>query len=265
MFHTTYPVFQSSPMRKLGRIQRLVMVLLFLLLPFAAFAQETTEPAPSGGFTTLAAAWFPGVVIDGPFTEVIREFDFTAGSGTGLHTHGGQTLLLMEEGGALTLSQDGAEKDYATWESWTEMPNVVHEAFNDTDTTARVVASYLVPEGAQPAVPEGESDRPAGTKLNEAQFPGLTMEGMFTELLRVIDFPPGSGTGLHTHGGPTFLLMVEGALTLRQDGADTVYAAGESWMETPGVVHEAFNAGDTNARVIGVYLLPMAAPTTLVQ
>jgi quercetin dioxygenase-like cupin family protein len=247
--------------------KRLSFILLIILLclpsvSFMAAAQDT--PAPSGGFTTLSAAWFPGVVLNGTFTEIVRVFDFPTGTGTGLHMHGGPTLLSMIDG-ALTLRQNEVDESYGAWEHWTEMPDVVHEAFNDEATTARVVASYLVPEGAEPAVPQGEPNRPAGTKLYEAIFPDLTIDGMFTELVRVIDFPPNSGTGLHTHGGHTFLVMIEGALTLRQDGTDTVYEAGTSWMETPDVVHEAFNAGDTNARVIAVYLLPMAAPATLVQ
>lgn len=244
----------------------LVGMMVLLSASFSASAQDATqEPAPSGGFTTISTAWFPGIRIDGTFSEVVRVFDFPAGTGTGLHTHGGPTLLSMMDGGALTLSQNDVEKEYGAWTYWNEMPDVVHEAYNDSDTTARVIASYLVPDGAQPAVPQGESDRPAGTKLFEAQFPDITIDGMFTELVRVIDFPPGSGTGLHTHGGNTFILMIDGALTLRQDGTDTVYETGESWMEVPGIVHEAFNAGDTPARCIAVYLLPMAAPTTLVQ
>lgn len=250
----------------LKRVKPVLLILVFVSLAFPVFAQDATqEPATSGGFATLSAAWFPGLTMKGTFTQVVRLFDFSAGSGTGLHTHGGPTLLSMMDGGSLTLSQDGVEKDYEAWSYWNEMPDKVHEAFNAGDTTARVVASYLVPDGTQPAVPQGTSDKLAGTKLYEAQFPGLTMDGMFTELVRVIDFPPGSGTGLHKHGGPTFILMIDGALALRQDGKDTVYDTGESWMEMPDTVHEAFNAGDTLARCIAVYLLPMAAPTTLVQ
>lgn len=249
--------------------RRMVLSMLLLMIigamSFPVFGQDATPtPAETPRFTTLTQAWFPGIVIQGTFTEVVRVFDFPQGTGTGLHTHGGPTLLSMIDG-TLTLRQNEVDHAYGAWEYWAEMPNVVHEAFNDGETTARVIASYLVPEGSQPAVPQGESDRPAGTKLIEAQFPGLTMDGMFTELMRVIDFPPGSTTGLHMHGGPTFLIMIDGALTLRQDGVETVYAAGESWSEIPGMEHEAFNAGDVTARVIAVYLLPMAAPTTLIQ
>ncbi len=243
----------------------LAVVLFLLSISFPALAQDATDQAPSGGFTVVSSAWFPGVAINGAFTELVRVVDFPPGTGTGLHTHGGPTLLSMMDGGSLTLRQDGVDKQYGPWESWMEMPDKVHEAFNDGNTTARVIASYLVPDGKQPAVPQGDPDRPAGKIVYEAQFPGITMDGMFVELVRVVDFPPGSGTGLHTHGGPTFILVTDGAFTLRQDGTDTTYKTGESWMEHPGKIHEAFNAGDKPAQCIAIYLLPMATPTTLVQ
>jgi quercetin dioxygenase-like cupin family protein len=106
---------------------------------------------------------------------------------------------------------------------------------------------------------------PAGpTVAHQATFPNLTMTGQFDELMVVLDFAPGAGVPLHVHGGPTLVTVLEGAITLREKGAEKTYKAGESWTEMSGNRHEAANPGPGKATVVVTFLLAKGAePTTL--
>src|SRR5690242_13558483 len=60
----------------------------------------------------------------------------------------------------------------------------------------------------------------------------------------VLEFAPGSFTPAHTHPGPTFVTVLEGAITRRVDGTEETFQAGQGWVE-PGRVHAAGNTGAT--------------------
>jgi quercetin dioxygenase-like cupin family protein len=51
------------------------------------------------------------------------------------------------------------------------------------------------------------------------------------------DFDPGAWTPAHWHDGPLLVTVVEGELTMRQQGAERTLKAGDLWIEYPGVVH----------------------------
>ncbi len=245
----------------------MVITMMLVVVIFGMFNPAMARPSANvetASPKVVFEAWFPGLTIDAAFTDVLLVRDFPKGSGTGVHQHGGPALIMTTDG-AFTTHEENIDRRYTAGESFTEKLGHTHEGFNDEDTPARIIASYLLTEGAKVVIPQGEPNRPAATKISEAQFPGITMDGMFTELMRVVDFAPGVSTGLHVHNGPTFLLMLDGTLTLRQDGGEKVYKAGESWMEMPDHVHEAINTSDTTARLIAIYLLPMAAPATSVK
>jgi quercetin dioxygenase-like cupin family protein len=51
--------------------------------------------------------------------------------------------------GQVTLNSDGAEKTYNVGESFTETPGQTLQAFNRGSTELIVVATFLLPDGAQ--------------------------------------------------------------------------------------------------------------------
>jgi quercetin dioxygenase-like cupin family protein len=81
----------------------------------------------------------------------------------------------------------------------------------------------------------------------------------------VLDFPPGSWSALHSHGGVALATVLEGELVNRTPAGDALYAAGESWQEAHGYVHQVGNQGTTGARLAVVLLLPKGAAPTIVQ
>jgi len=80
----------------------------------------------------------------------------------------------------------------------------------------------------------------------------------------VVDFAPGAWTSIHTHGGQAIDLVLEGELTLRQNGLEQVYKSGQAWTENIGQVHSAGNTGSGKARLLTNFLLPKGAPQILV-
>ena len=71
-----------------------------------------------------------------------------------------------------------------------------------------------------------------------------------------IDFPPGGVAYTHTHPGPGIRYLLEGTITIRSEGHDTPYAAGEPWFESgPEPVH-ATAAADRPSAFVRVLLLP---------
>jgi quercetin dioxygenase-like cupin family protein len=92
-----------------------------------------------------------------------------------------------------------------------------------------------------------------------ASYDKLTMPKDFKAMMVVVDFPPGSVFPLHSHGGPVVAMVIEGEITLTQNGVSKVYKAGQSWTEAPGLIHQASNKGSLKAAVAVTYLLSKGA------
>ena len=80
-----------------------------------------------------------------------------------------------------------------------------------------------------------------------------------------VEVAPGARAGRHTHPGDEISYVQEGQVELLIDGQATrIVKAGESFVIPAGTVHDAHNAGDTPARLVGVYVVekgkPLATP-----
>ncbi len=92
-----------------------------------------------------------------------------------------------------------------------------------------------------------------------ASYDKLTMPKDFKAMMVVVDFPPGAVFPLHSHGGPVVAIVIEGEITLTQNGVSKVYKAGQSWTEAVGQIHQASNKGSAKAAVAVTYLLAKGA------
>ncbi len=117
------------------------------------FAQQETGGGETGkdpppGPTLLARS-----ILEDPAVEqadvVQLVLEFAPGSWTPLHTHGGIGLTTVIDGVITVRREDGTETTYAVGEMWVERPGEFAEAGNDGDTPARVVVTFLLPEGAE--------------------------------------------------------------------------------------------------------------------
>lgn len=99
-----------------------------------------------------------------------------------------------------------------------------------------------------------------------AAYPVAVSTGAYKIYDFVVDFPPGSETPRHVHGGPVVVTVVTGQLTLERAGRERVVNAGESFLETPGDVHALSNRTAVPARISAAELIPVgAAETTVVK
>lgn len=194
--------------------------------------------------------------------------DFAPGAWTPLHSHGGLTLVRVLEG-EMTRRAGGAEDLFRAGEGWIEAAGDVHAAGNAGATPARVLVTFLLPKGAPLTTVAGTPSQGAppgpSTAFQSQRVPVATAPGRFDEVVTtVLGFAPGAWTPLHSHGGLTLVAVVEGEMTVRSGGRETIYRTGDLWIEPAGDVHVAGNTTTTEARVAVTFLLPQGAAVTTV-
>jgi quercetin dioxygenase-like cupin family protein len=127
-----------------------------------------------------------------------------------------------------------------------------------------VVVSALI--GLLPAGLAFGQELPPGTStVFNKRFEAASVPGPIELIQVVLDLPPGAGLPSHMHGGQTFVTLVEGALTVREEGGERTYQAGETFVEQPGEVHSVVNPTSGTTRLLVSYVLPKGAPQTTVQ
>ncbi len=192
--------------------------------------------------------------------------EFAPGTWTPLHTHGGTALVRVLEG-EMTRRTRGVDDTFRAGEGWVETPGDVHAAGNAGPATARVLVTFLLPTGAPLTTVEGTPSAaapPGPTTSFQSRRTGVaTAAGAFGEAATtVLGFAPGAWTPLHSHGGLTLVAVLEGNMTVRNAGRETVYRPGDVWIEQPGDVHAAGNATATEAQVAVTFLLRPGDPVT---
>ena len=193
--------------------------------------------------------------------------DFAPGAWTPLHTHGGLTLVRVLEG-EMTRRAHDTEDLFKAGEGWIEAPGDIHAAGNAGSTPARVLVTFLLPNGAPLTTVAGTptQDAPPGpTTAFQSRRIVLTsaVAGFDEAATTMLGFAPGAWTPLHSHPGLTLVAVMDGEMTVRSGGQETVYRAGDVWIEQPGDVHAAGNTAATDARVAVTFLLRRGAPVTI--
>lgn len=116
----------------------------------------------------------------------------------------------------------------------------------------------------------------AGERARGQQAPAVTKQIVLKEatslpdrdaIMALVELPPGSSEGRHTHAGELFGFVVEGAITLLSEGSPaTKLAAGEAYHVLPGRAHDVINEGSVVARTAVVLVAERGkAPTTEVK
>jgi quercetin dioxygenase-like cupin family protein len=77
----------------------------------------------------------------------------------------------------------------------------------------------------------------------------------------IIEWPPGAGTGRHTHPGDEYATVLEGAITGQKEGAGAqTFNSGQSYHNEAGVVHEAKNAGNQPVKSVHIFVVEKGKP-----
>jgi quercetin dioxygenase-like cupin family protein len=231
-------------------------ILLALALPLGALADD--PPAPTQRHLYRVA----GLPATGPMEIVTFVLEFPPGAATPPHTHPGLTLATVLEG-EVTFDTAGTKTTYRAGQSFAELPGEVGVAANLSDARTRVMASIILPKGAAPsaAQPGGPSPAPpAPTPLYLFRTDAIIPDGGYEVVQQVLDFAPGAQTPVHSHAGQVAVTVIAGENTFSTGGKSTVYKVGESFVELPGVVGQARNAGSAPVAVMATYLQPQGEP-----
>jgi quercetin dioxygenase-like cupin family protein len=81
----------------------------------------------------------------------------------------------------------------------------------------------------------------------------------------VVEFQPGGSPGRHTHPGEEVGYVIDGKVSVEQEGKPAVTLnAGQTFLIPAGTIHNATNTGTTTARVLATYIVekgkPLATP-----
>jgi len=227
-------------------------------------AQPSTQlpPGPRTVHQSATAITMPAA----PMDAVQTVLDFAPGAWTPPHTHGGDVLVTVLEG-TLTVRGGSAEGTYQTGETWIEKAGELHAAGNDESRPARLLATFIVPEGAPLTTVErsDSGELPPGPTTVTRSSLRLTEVPSELNLVQVqLDFAPGAWTPAHWHGGPLLVTVLDGELAMRQQATERIFKEGELWIEYPGIVHAAGNKTSETATVVVSFLMPKGGRLTSV-
>lgn len=111
----------------------------------------------------------------------------------------------------------------------------------------------------------GDLPAPIRAKLKEQSAGGFE-EGADVSTIMVVQYTvqPGGYFGWHRHGGPVWVLITQGTLTL-YDGDDptcvgTDYGLGTALLDAGNHTHNAVNHGTEPVVVYATFMLPAGAP-----
>ncbi|MGD9890094.1 MAG: cupin domain-containing protein [Dehalococcoidia bacterium] len=203
-----------------------------------------------------------------PMDAVQMVLDFAPGAWTPPHSHGGDVLVTVLAG-TMTFRGSSGEQAYQAGETWTERAGEVHAAGNNGSEPARLLATFLLPDGAPLTTVEqtGSAELPPGPTTVTRSSLRLTEAPSAMNLVQVqLDFAPDAWTPPHWHGGPLLVTVLDGELAMRQQGTERTFSEGDLWIEYPGIVHAAGNKTSETATVVVSFLMPRGGRlTSIVQ
>jgi quercetin dioxygenase-like cupin family protein len=241
----------------------LLAAAILLIAACGGGAVATASPTPPLRPKTVFQSKLPNPQISGEF-DIVRQVNvYPPGSFSVQHTHAGPVLITVTKG-TMTMRMAGIEKDVAAGESFIEEVGPVIQAGNKTATDIEWVADILVPKGAAVSTPVPGA-KPIGAPVAAKYTYRLTnasMSGAWDLARLGQEFGAGAWTAKHKHGGKGFVSVLEGELTVRIDGTEKTYKAGETFIEEAGQTIEGGNNGSVTARTVAGFMLPQGAVLT---
>jgi quercetin dioxygenase-like cupin family protein len=82
-------------------------------------------------------------------------------------------------------------------------------------------------------------------------------------VMAIVELPPGSAEGRHTHPAEVFAFVQEGTISLENEGKPTAtLKAGDIFYIAPGSIHQAINNGSAPAKLAAVFVAEKGKPLT---
>lgn len=138
-------------------------------------------------------------------------------------------------------------------------------------TLATVLAGLMLLAGsagsalAQDALPAGFKTQPllkTGQTRDEEPIAYPSGKPEITSVVGTIE--PGGRTPLHQHPVPVYVYILEGEVELQTEGRKPhTYKTGEAYIEALNRNHQLFNKGNSQAKVLVVFVGEEGKPTTI--
>ena len=178
--------------------------------------------------------------------------EFEPGAWTPDHSHNGPSYNTVLEG-EVTLRIGDVDQTFTVGQGWIDEPDVRHLAGNQSAAPARLIASFVVTRGVPPSTffdPQDENTLPPEPSfLAAGKMNALDLSSPMDVIHRVIEVQPGTTVPAQAQPGPSILSVIEGSVTVDQDGTPRDVETGQSWVEPTTEAH-GFTAGDTTARIV---------------
>ncbi len=241
--------------------RRIAPTLAVLLLALALPLNMAAHAAPSPQRRHLAV--LEDQTQAGPFDMIFQVLEFAPGTWTSVQASDGPSFILVTAG-TVTYRAGGTDKTFGVGQSWTAPANELGAVGNAGTAPATALVEYRVPQGAAITTPAPNQPQPAAprpTVRAQVRLDAVAQAGVFDQILAVLDWSPASVQEAHYHPAPVMVIVLEGALTLREQGkAPRVVAAGGSWIERTGDVHDTVNESGAPAAFAVMAIAPKGQP-----
>jgi quercetin dioxygenase-like cupin family protein len=136
-----------------------------------------------------------------------------------------------------------------------------------TAMAATTVAAGAFVQGISPSISAAAGGPARLSTSFESWFEVIDRPGAPFEIVqRVVEFPIGSRAARHVNGGPAYLTVLGGELTMWiGDAPARAYPVGESFVEPFRTAAEAANLGATEATVLVTYLIPVGSAVSMLE
>ena len=82
-------------------------------------------------------------------------------------------------------------------------------------------------------------------------------------VMALVELPPGAAEGRHTHNAEVFAYVLEGTISLENEGFPTAtLKAGDVFHVGFGKIHQAINNGGATAKLVAVFVAEKGKPLT---
>jgi quercetin dioxygenase-like cupin family protein len=232
--------------------------LLLVLISGGGTVAAQEPPLP----TNRIVSRFPVTTSPAQYELVQITLDFSPGSATPLHRHGGPAYVTVIEG-QVARTEDGLKTVYSVGQTFTEPEMKPHVVANESPSKARVLASILLSPGEQPTVDDPNAPMPAS--LPSTTFLSRTtvgtQPGEFELTHVVVDFGAGAFLPMHTHGGPGLVTVASGQIEFGKASGSQRLGPGGLFLDVSDP-HTARNVASSASTAYVTFLIRKGAAIT---
>ena len=131
--------------------------------------------------------------------------------------------------------------------------------------TSAAMAAFAL--GISPSISVAAEGPTGFSTVFETWFDVSDRPGVPFEIVqRVVEFPIGSRAARHVNGGPAYITMLDGELTMWiSDAPARAYPAGASFLEPFRTTAEAANLSPAPATLLVTYLIPVGSAVSMLE